>query len=50
MFFFHIFEKNVFSAADVLFPVYISGLGNTPYGKRHTSRTEPAYGKLNILG
>ena len=29
---------------------YNSGLGNTPYGKRRTSRTEPAYGKLNILG
>ena len=29
---------------------YNSGLGNTPYGKRHTSRTEPAYGMLNILG
>ena len=28
---------------------YISDLRNTPYRKRHTSRTEPAYGKLKII-
>ena len=26
---------------------YNSGLGNSPYGEWHTSRTEPAYGKVN---
>ena len=42
-----------FSAEDILFPVnkYICILvvGNTPYGKRHISLTEPLYGKLNVL-
>ena len=29
--------------------IYILVVGNTPYGKRYISRTEPVYSKLNIL-
>ena len=45
--FFRSLEKNKFPQ-QLHFFQYNSGLWNTPYGKRPTSRTEPAYGKLNI--
>ena len=46
--FFFIFFLKVFSQQLYYFQ-YNSGLWNTPYGKWHTSRTKPAYGKLIIL-
>ena len=44
--------KCYFSTEAILFPVYILYIlvvGNTPYGKRHITRSEPGYGELNIL-
>ena len=40
-----IFYKIFLSAEALLFPVYI---GNTPYGKRHISRTEPVLVHLGL--
>ena len=38
-----------FSRSYTISSLYILVVGNTPYGKRHISRTKPVYGKLNIL-
>ena len=48
IFFPHLFEKEKYFPRQ-LYCFQQSGLWNTPYGKRHASRTEPVYGKLNII-
>ena len=47
--FLHLFDKKNIFPQQLYYFQYNSGLRNMPYGKRRSSRTEPVYGKLNIL-
>ena len=38
-----------FPAEAILFPIHATVVGNTPYGKRHISRTEPVLVQAEYL-